>query len=106
MRKLEYYWMSNKEWYHLTENMHFVVNDDAPKEAKESYERYLKELRERPLHGVLEVKYLGTLDTPELESGGIYDVIRIENGLYRIYTELFEEKLFSPEHFEIVDDDD
>lgn len=47
MTKLDYYWASNKEWYHLNEYMRFVVNDDAPEEAKKSYQNYLKQKRER-----------------------------------------------------------
>ena len=46
MTKLDYYWASNEEWYHLNENMHFVVNDDAPEEAKKSYQNYLRQKRE------------------------------------------------------------
>lgn len=45
MTKLDYYWASNKEWYHLNENMQFVVNDDAPDEAKRSYQNYLRQLK-------------------------------------------------------------
>ena len=45
MRKLEYFWASNKDWYYLTENCDFVVRDDAPDEAKESYKKYLEQLR-------------------------------------------------------------
>ena len=46
MTKLDFYWKSNKEWYHLNDNMRFVVNDDAPDEAKKSYQNYLKQLKE------------------------------------------------------------
>lgn len=47
MTKLDYYWASNKSWYHLDSNMQFVVNDDAPEEAKKSYNNYLKQLKEK-----------------------------------------------------------
>jgi hypothetical protein len=47
MTKLDYYWASKKEWYHLNENMCFVVNDDAPEEAKKSYQNYLKQLKDK-----------------------------------------------------------
>jgi len=43
MTKLDYYWASDENWYHLDENMRFVINDDAPEEAKKSYENYLKQ---------------------------------------------------------------
>lgn len=43
MRKLDYFWMTKKEWYHQRENGTFVLNDDAPKEAKESYHHYLEQ---------------------------------------------------------------
>lgn len=43
MRKLDYFWRSNENWYHLNGNGVFVLNDDAPEEAKESYENYLRQ---------------------------------------------------------------
>ncbi len=43
MRKYDYFWMTNEEWYHTDEYGNDIVNDDAPKEAKESYERYRKQ---------------------------------------------------------------
>lgn len=43
MRKLDFFWRSNKEWYHITEDGHFVINADAPKEAQESYKHYLEQ---------------------------------------------------------------
>ena len=53
MTKLDFYWQSNKEWYHLTENCDFVVNDDAPEEAKQSYQNYLKQVEEKSKTGAL-----------------------------------------------------
>ena len=43
MRKLDLYWRSNKNWFHWTENGDAIINDDAPKEAQESYKRYLEQ---------------------------------------------------------------
>ena len=43
MRKFDYYWMSNLEWYHRKDNLVPVINDDAPPEAQESYKRYLEQ---------------------------------------------------------------
>ena len=45
MRKYDYHWMSNKDWYHMKDNGVCVVNDDAPAEAKESYANYLEQKR-------------------------------------------------------------
>ena len=45
MKKLDYYWRSNPDWWHWDENMFPVVNDDAPEEAKESYKHYLEQLK-------------------------------------------------------------
>ena len=53
MTKLDFYWQSKKEWYHLTESGDFVVNDDAPTEAKKSYENYLKQVEEKTKKGIL-----------------------------------------------------
>lgn len=43
MKKLDYYWLSNPAWWHWTENADRVLNDDAPEEAKKSYEHYLEQ---------------------------------------------------------------
>ncbi len=54
MRKLDYDWMANKNWFHLDESGEFVVNDDAPEEAKKSYAHYLaqcEEIRKNILEG-------------------------------------------------------
>ena len=45
MRKLDYFWKSKKEWYHRKENGVCVINDDAPPEAQESYQRYLEQCK-------------------------------------------------------------
>lgn len=46
MTKLDFHWQDNKEWYHWEGNI-AVVNDNAPEEAKKSYENYLKQKREK-----------------------------------------------------------
>ena len=43
MVKLESYWNSNHDWFHF-EGMKRVINDDAPAEAKRSYQIYLEQL--------------------------------------------------------------
>ena len=43
-KNIDLYWKSNKDWYHWDEEVEgYVINDDAPEEAKESYERYLEQ---------------------------------------------------------------
>ena len=51
MTKLDYFWASQKEWWHRLPNGEKVLNYDAPAEAKESYERYLKQLDEATKRG-------------------------------------------------------
>ncbi|MBS4900702.1 MAG: hypothetical protein KHZ87_08125 [Clostridiales bacterium] len=45
MTKLDYFWLSNRDWYEY-KGLKRVLKPSAPKEAKESYERYLKQLKE------------------------------------------------------------
>lgn len=51
----------------------------------------------------MKAKFLGKFDTLALENGKIYDVVSIEKGWLRIMTELGEDYLFPPEHFEIIE---
>ena len=53
----------------------------------------------------MKVKYIGNYYKIVLEKDKIYDVIDIENGMYKINTELGdgETAFFSPKEFEIVD---
>ena len=54
MTKLDFYWKSNKDWYHRNPvTMRCVINDDAPEEAKKSYQNYLKEVKEATEKGTL-----------------------------------------------------
>ena len=46
MRRYESHWMSNEDWYHLDEYGDWVVNDDAPQEAKDSYALDLQQCEE------------------------------------------------------------
>lgn len=46
MRKMDYYWRSNKNWYYRNEYGICVVNDNAPPEAQESYRHYLEQCKE------------------------------------------------------------
>ena len=47
MEKIEPYWHKNKDWFYYDEKEHiFKLTDKAPKEAKESYEEFYKDLQE------------------------------------------------------------
>lgn len=46
MTKLDMFWRSKREWWHI-ENFDAVLNNDAPEEAKKSYEHYKKQLIEK-----------------------------------------------------------
>ena len=50
----------------------------------------------------MRVKYTGP-DLVAMKTGKVYDVISIENGWYRIMTEIDEDYLFPPKVFEIID---
>lgn len=49
----------------------------------------------------IKVKYVGE-ETLAFEYDKIYEVMAVENGWYRIMTELDEDYIFPPECFEIV----
>ena len=51
MRKLDYYWTTNKEWYEWTENLERVIRPDAPPEAQESYKHYLEQIKNGGVDG-------------------------------------------------------
>ncbi len=51
----------------------------------------------------LKVRYIADHETVALDRNKIYEVISIENGWYRIKTELDEDYLFPPEAFKVVD---
>jgi len=42
MRKYDAFWMSNEEWYVLKNGIK-IIKDDAPQEAQESFNNYLKQ---------------------------------------------------------------
>lgn len=45
MKKYEWYWHSNKDWYFRRDDGVQVVRDDAPEEAKRSYQIYLEQIK-------------------------------------------------------------
>ncbi len=51
----------------------------------------------------MKVKYIGDYYKVSLINGKIYDVIKIEDGWYRIVDETEEDYLFSPTEFEIIE---
>lgn len=52
----------------------------------------------------MKVRFLGKVQTFALESGKVYEVMSVENGWFRIMTELDEDYLFPPEQFQIVEE--
>lgn len=52
MTKLDYSWAKDRKNWHF-ENGVRVLNEDAPKEVKEAYERYLKQREEARKRGTL-----------------------------------------------------
>ncbi len=46
MRKVDWYWHSNPDWWEFR-NHFAVVKEDAPPEAQESYKRYLEQIKEK-----------------------------------------------------------
>lgn len=47
MTKYDYYWKSDKKWYHRKENGVCVINDDAPEKAKRSYNNYMAQRKRK-----------------------------------------------------------
>lgn len=44
MKRLDYGWSSNPDWWHYNDDGERVINDDAPELVKESYRHYLSQL--------------------------------------------------------------
>ena len=44
MKKLDLYWKSRREWWEFRNHVQ-IVKDDAPIEAKESYKRYIAQVK-------------------------------------------------------------
>ena len=58
MRKFDYFWATNEDWYHVNQYGDPVLNEDAPREAIESYRRYLEQRKAANTHA----KEKGTMD--------------------------------------------
>ena len=54
----------------------------------------------------MRVKYLGESSPIELLNGKVYEVLSVEDGWYRIVDETFDDHLYPPEAFEIVEGND
>lgn len=52
MTKLDSYWAEFPQYWHVEQGV-VVIHKDAPKEVKESYERYLKQGEAAAKHGTL-----------------------------------------------------
>lgn len=45
MRKLDFFWTTNQDWYEWKENGARILKDDAPPEAQASYQHYLEQCK-------------------------------------------------------------
>ncbi len=45
MKKLDFYWAANPDWWEWESNGNRVVRPDAPQEAQDSYKHYLEQCR-------------------------------------------------------------
>lgn len=46
MRILDMQWLDNDDWWDVDEKGHMYVKDDAPDEAKKSYNHYLEQIKQ------------------------------------------------------------
>lgn len=53
MTRLDFSWSKDKRYWHYDSKLNVVIHDDAPKEVKESYERYLKQVEAARKRGTL-----------------------------------------------------
>lgn len=49
IKNLDLYWQSNPDWWHYDEELRARINDNAPEEAKKSYEHYREQKRKNQL---------------------------------------------------------
>ena len=54
MRKFDYYWQSNRDWFYRKENGACVLKETAPPEAKKSYEHYLEQTKKAEKQGYMD----------------------------------------------------
>lgn len=51
----------------------------------------------------MKVKYIGDYYKVTLQKNKVYDVVGVDNGWYKINTELGENALFPPSDFEVIE---
>lgn len=54
MTKLDIYWMSNEEWIREADDgFGYILKEDAPEEAQESYKRFLEQVEKATERGAM-----------------------------------------------------
>ena len=53
MTKLDFSWSKDKRHWHYDDNLKVVIHDDAPREVKESYKRYVEQVAAANKRGTL-----------------------------------------------------
>ena len=56
------YWKSNDDWWEFDKNFDYVIKEDAPKEAKQSYENYVRLNKEIALRKAKGKELVGKTD--------------------------------------------
>lgn len=49
MKKIDLFWKSNRDWWEYDKDYVPIMKESAPLEAKESYNRYLKQINDEAL---------------------------------------------------------
>lgn len=65
MRKLDLFWMSNKEWYGM-KNMVYYIKDNAPEEVKKSFQHYLEQTKEKVISLEEKMRFMEIDDTVDI----------------------------------------
>ncbi len=53
MTRLDFGWSKDKRYWHYDDDLNVIIHADAPKEVKDSYERYLKQKEAAAKRGTL-----------------------------------------------------
>ncbi len=59
MRKLDFYWKSNRDWWFYDKNLIPRIKNSAPQEAQESYQRYREQSKNARILPPQEIFLLG-----------------------------------------------
>lgn len=46
MKKLDFFWQTNNDWWYRDKNLIPKIRENAPQKAQESYKHYLEQLKE------------------------------------------------------------